>query len=96
MPEKVMFSSPANPPPRQIPPKGTKDMSKPTEKSSLAGSESLSAEAHPTREEIELRAYQIYFERGGAHGHDVDDWLQAEHELYEKYANMGRTRAATA
>jgi hypothetical protein len=23
-------------------------------------------------------------------GHDVDDWLQAEHELLEKYANVGR------
>ena len=65
-------------------------MSKPIEKSSLVGSESLSAEARPTREEIELRAYQIYIERGGALGHDVEDWLQAEHELYEKYTNTGR------
>ncbi len=45
---------------------------------------------HPTREEIELRAYQIFIERGGADGHDVADWLQAEHELCEKYANIGR------
>ncbi len=71
-------------------------MSNPTEKSTLAGSESLTTETHPTREEIELRAYQIYFERGGAHGHDVDDWLEAERELYEKYANTGRmAKAAT-
>jgi hypothetical protein len=42
-----------------------------------------------------LLAYQIYIERGGAHGHDVDDWLQAEHELFEKYANTSRmTKAA--
>jgi hypothetical protein len=40
---------------------------------------------HPTGEEIELRAYQIYVERGGADGHDVDDWLQAERELFAKY-----------
>ena len=65
-------------------------MSKPTEKPSLARSESLTAEAHPTREEIDLRAYQIYIERGGADGHDVDDWLEAERELFEKYANIGR------
>ena len=45
---------------------------------------------HPTREEIELRAYQIYVERGGAQGHDLDDWLQAERELIEKYAKTGR------
>ena len=70
-------------------------LTKPTEKSSLVGSESLSAEAHPTREETELRAYQIYLERGCAHGHDEDDWLQAERELFEKYANTSRmTKAA--
>jgi hypothetical protein len=69
---------------------------KPTEKSSLAGTESLSAEAHPTYEEIELRAYQIYIERGSALGHDVDDWLQAERELHEKYTKSGRmVKAAT-
>ena len=67
-----------------------------TEKSPLVGSESRTAEAHPTQEEIELRAYQVYIERGGADGHDVDDWLQAEHELLEKYASVGRiAKAAT-
>ena len=64
--------------------------SEPIEKSLLVGSESRTAEAHPTQEEIELRAYQIYFERGGAHGHDVDDWLEAERELDERYAKTGR------
>jgi Protein of unknown function (DUF2934) len=71
--------------------------SRPTENSSLVGSEPLTAEAHPTREEIQLRAYQIYIERGGAHGYDRDDWQQAEHELFEKYANTSRmAKAATA
>ena len=71
--------------------------SRTTEKSPLVGSESRTAEVHPTQEEIELRAYQIYFERGGAHGHDVDDWLQAERELSEKYANTSRmAKAAVA
>jgi hypothetical protein len=63
---------------------------RPTEKSSTLESEALTALAHPTREETELLAYQIYVERGGAHGHDVDDWLQAEHELLEKFANTNR------
>jgi hypothetical protein len=50
-----------------------------------SASEAHTAERHPTGEEIELRAYQIYVERGGADGHDVDDWLQAERELVAKY-----------
>ena len=73
---------------------------KPTEKSSLAGSEPLTAEARPAPEEIGLRAYQIYVERGGTDGHDVDDSLQAEREhaereaLFEKYASIGRIAKA--
>jgi Protein of unknown function (DUF2934) len=35
----------------------------------------------PTVEEIQLRAYEMYVERGGIHGLDTDDWLQAEREL---------------
>ena len=30
---------------------------------------------------IRHRAYELYLQRGMAHGHDVDDWLQAEAEL---------------
>ncbi|MGC9996133.1 MAG: DUF2934 domain-containing protein [Terriglobia bacterium] len=27
------------------------------------------------------RAYELYVQRGGSPGNDVDDWLQAEQEL---------------
>jgi hypothetical protein len=30
---------------------------------------------------IRLRAYELYEQRGEGHGHDSDDWLQAEAEL---------------
>jgi hypothetical protein len=39
----------------------------------------------PSPEEIRHRAYEIHLERGGIHGWDQDDWLQAERELLEKY-----------
>jgi len=32
-------------------------------------------------EEIRLRAYEIYVERGERPGFELDDWLQAEREL---------------
>jgi len=32
-------------------------------------------------EDIRLRAYEIYLERGEQPGHELDDWLQAEREL---------------
>lgn len=37
--------------------------------------------AQPTDEEIGVRAYHIYLERGGAEGNPDDDWLQAERDL---------------
>lgn len=39
----------------------------------------------PSLAEIELRAYEIYAERGRIDGFEEVDWLQAEHELNEKY-----------
>jgi DUF2934 family protein len=39
--------------------------------------------ARPTNEQIALRAYHIYLERGGTDGDPLDDWLQAERELTE-------------
>jgi hypothetical protein len=35
----------------------------------------------PTHEDIARRAYQLFEARGREHGHDVEDWLQAEREL---------------
>jgi hypothetical protein len=33
------------------------------------------------QERIRARAYQLFQERGGEPGHDVEDWLQAEAEI---------------
>ena len=35
----------------------------------------------PTQDQIRLRAYQIYLERGAHPGQELDDWLRAEREL---------------
>ena len=39
------------------------------------------ADMTPTEEEIRERAYHRYLQRGGGHGMDFDDWLEAEREL---------------
>ena len=48
----------------------------------------------PTMAEIRERAFEIHIERGGIHGCHLDDWLQAERELQEKYnkSNDGRPK----
>lgn len=43
-----------------------------------------SSSPHPTREDIERRAYELYLERGGAEGNEMEDWLQAERELQRR------------
>ena len=35
----------------------------------------------PTFEQISEAAYHRYLQRGGQHGHDFDDWLEAERSL---------------
>lgn len=37
----------------------------------------------PTREEIEVRAYELYAARGYEDGHDLEDWAEAERQLRE-------------
>ena len=44
---------------------------------------SESTSTQPTDEEIAVRAYHIYLERGEAEGDPINDWLQAERELSE-------------
>jgi len=52
----------------------------------------ISAPDSPHLEAIRIRAYEIYIERGGQPGHDLDDWLQGERELEPKVraANEGQ------
>jgi hypothetical protein len=45
-------------------------------------SESMASE--PNEEDIRLRAYHRYLQRGGGHGLAFDDWVEAERELREK------------
>jgi hypothetical protein len=35
--------------------------------------------------ELNRRAYEIYQQKGSTHGHDWDDWFQAEKEVKRKY-----------
>ena len=44
----------------------------------------------PTAEEVARRAYELYEARGSEPGADLDDWLQAEHEL--RTAQNGNAR----
>ena len=38
--------------------------------------------AAPSRSDVERRAFELYCQRGRQHGFDVQDWLQAEQEIF--------------
>jgi hypothetical protein len=38
-------------------------------------------------QEIRMRAHELFVERGKRHGHHFDDWLRAERECRERWAD---------
>ncbi len=49
--------------------------------SGAAGDPRAKARKNPIAADIELRAYQMFLQRGAAHGYDVEDWLTAERQV---------------
>ena len=45
-------------------------------------------ERQEVKDGIARRAYEIYVQRGGQNGQDVEDWLRAEKEISGKPANV--------
>jgi len=70
--------------------KSTEPGARPTTRRRAAGATSSPSAAadtaprNPTHDEIAEAAYRRYQNRGGAHGRDFDDWLEAERELRQK------------
>lgn len=50
-------------------------------KSSVASDPAEAIAPAPGPADVAARAYFLFLERGGTHGHDWDDWLQAERDL---------------
>jgi Protein of unknown function (DUF2934) len=54
-------------------------------------------ERQEVKDGIARRAYEIYVQRGGQNGQDVEDWLRAEKEISGKPADVpGKSRTAAA
>jgi hypothetical protein len=55
------------------------------------------ARREPSEEEISRRAYELYLQRSGELGKDVQDWMRAERELSdEPVGALLKTKAAYA
>lgn len=51
----------------------------------------VTSEAEVLDFQIRQRAFELYQERGGADGHELDDWLRAKEEIT---GEKGRTAVA--
>jgi len=78
--EAAETPAPVKPAPRARAPKAAanKDVTARSRKST-----SVSMASEPSEDDIRLRAYHRYLERGGGHGMDFEDWLEAKRELRE-------------
>lgn len=45
---------------------------------------------------ISLRAYELFLARGGHHGRDLDDWLEAEREVRQEVRQDDQMRTEPA
>ena len=54
---------------------------KPAAVGKAPGTGAKSAASEPNQEDIRMRAYHRYLERGGGDGQACEDWLYAEREL---------------
>ena len=48
---------------------------------SIQVSKRIRSDSMPHRDEIAARAYELYKNRGAVHGHDLEDWFEAELQL---------------
>ena len=55
---------------------------------SNGGGNAANGEPFSDRDSIARRAYEIYQSRGGQHGADLDDWLEAERQLKSVPSNV--------
>jgi hypothetical protein len=57
-----------------------------------AGKDRTVRASAPGRDEIARRSYDLFIARGGEHGHDLEDWLEAESTLLTEHALHRPTR----
>ncbi len=63
-------------------PQGAPETALPENETPQGESQAMASE--PSEDDIRLRAYHLYLERGGTHGAHEDDWVRAERELKKK------------
>ena len=65
-------------------------------KKSMTEAETTAITGRIAQADIARRAFELYCSRGGQHGSDVEDWLQAERELSSAVPSRRRSTRKAA
>lgn len=65
-------------------------------KKSMTEAETTAITGSISQSDIARRAFELYCSRGGQHGSDVEDWLQAERELSSAVPSRRRSTRKAA
>ncbi len=76
---QIFAETEAPPPPSET--FGAADVAGAVADDRMASTRSISMGSEPSEEDIRLRAYHRFLERGGGDGADIEDWVEAEREL---------------
>jgi predicted dinucleotide-utilizing enzyme len=58
-------------------------------------SREVNKEDDALRQRIAEKAYELYQQRGHAHGSDLDDWLEAERQVLSEAASQTKMNSKT-
>ncbi len=62
----------------------------PSERSVTREPDQVGSDDGDVQQRIAVRAHELYRERGGCDGHDLDDWLEAERTIVGSEATTNR------
>jgi hypothetical protein len=65
------------------------ETSEPAPSKPVSSVASVTTRSVDLQEAVRERAYELYQQRGGQHGTDLEDWIRAEKEVLERF--RGRT-----
>jgi hypothetical protein len=64
--------------------------------SETGSSSSPTLDSQSLQQKIASCAYELFLKRGQAHGHDLEDWLEAEREVLAKVGLAEKKRSQTS
>ena len=74
----------------------TKFLKKKEEPSEIVSSTDPTLDSQSLQQKIAVCAYELFLQGGQAHGHDLDDWLEAERKVLAEITSEAKDLSRTS